>query len=150
MIRSVDEAPPVEILLVEDNPGDHRLTKEALHEGKVYNNLHWVKDGVEALDFLKQRGKYEKVPRPDIILLDLNLPKKDGREVLVEIKQDPNLRAIPVVILTTSAAEEDVLRSYDLHANCYVTKPVDLEKFIVVVQSIDRFWLSVVTLPPGR
>jgi CheY-like chemotaxis protein len=150
MIRSVDEAPPVEILLVEDNPGDHRLTKEALHEGKVYNNLHWVKDGVEALDFLKQRGRHEKAPRPDIILLDLNLPKKDGREVLLEIKQDPNLRAIPVVILTTSAAEEDVLRSYDLHANCYVTKPVDLEKFIVVVQSIDRFWLSVVTLPPGK
>ena len=118
--------------------------------GKVYNNLHWVTDGVEALDFLKQRGKYAKAPRPDIILLDLNLPKKDGREVLSEIKQDQSLRAIPVVILTTSAAEEDVLRSYDLHANCYVTKPVDLEKFIVVVQSIDRFWLSVVTLPPGR
>lgn len=150
MIRSVDEAPPVEILLVEDNPGDHRLTKEALHEGKVYNNLHWVQDGVEAIEFLKQRGKHEKSPRPDIILLDLNLPKKDGRQVLSEIKQDPNLRAIPVVILTTSAAEEDVLRSYDLHANCYVTKPVDLEKFIIVVQSIDRFWLSVVTLPPGR
>ncbi|HUL57597.1 MAG TPA: response regulator [Usitatibacter sp.] len=150
MIRSVDEAPPVEILLVEDNPGDHRLTKEALHEGKVYNNLHWVQDGVEALEFLKQRGKHARAPRPDIILLDLNLPKKDGREVLLEIKQDQALRAIPVVILTTSAAEEDVLRSYDLHANCYVTKPVDLEKFIVVVQSIDRFWLSVVTLPPGK
>jgi CheY-like chemotaxis protein len=150
MIRSVDEAPPVEILLVEDNPGDHRLTKEALHEGKVYNNLHWVQDGVEALEFLKRRGKHEKAPRPDIILLDLNLPKKDGRQVLSEIKQDQELRAIPVVILTTSAAEEDVLRSYDLHANCYVTKPVDLEKFIVVVQSIDRFWLSVVTLPPGK
>ena len=150
MIRSVDEAPPVEILLVEDNPGDHRLTKEALHEGKVYNNLHWVKDGVEALDFLKQRGPHKKAPRPDIILLDLNLPKKDGREVLSEIKKDQELRQIPVVILTTSAAEEDVLRSYDLHANCYVTKPVDLEKFIVVIQSIDRFWLSVVTLPSGR
>ncbi len=103
---------------------------------------------MEALDFLKQRGKHAKAPRPDIILLDLNLPKKDGREVLLEIKQDSDLRAIPVVILTTSQAEEDVLRSYDLHANCYVTKPVDLEKFIVVVQSIDRFWLSVVTLPP--
>lgn len=149
MIRSAEESPPVEILLVEDNPGDHRLTKEALHEGKVYNNLHWVKDGVEAIDFLKQRGKYEKAPRPDIILLDLNLPKKDGREVLSEIKGDRDLRSIPVVILTTSKAEEDVLRSYDLHANCYVTKPVDLEKFIVVIQSIDRFWLSVVTLPPG-
>jgi CheY-like chemotaxis protein len=149
MIRSAEDSPPVEILLVEDNPGDHRLTKEALHEGKVYNNLHWVKDGVEAIDFLKQRGKYDKAPRPDIILLDLNLPKKDGREVLSEIKQDRDLRAIPVVILTTSKAEEDVLKSYDLHANCYVTKPVDLEKFIVVIQSIDRFWLSVVTLPPG-
>jgi CheY-like chemotaxis protein len=148
MIRKAEETPPVEILLVEDNPGDFRLTQEALHEGKVYNNLHWAKDGVEALDFLKQRGKHAKAPRPDIILLDLNLPKKDGREVLLEIKQDADLRAIPVVILTTSQAEEDVLRSYDLHANCYVTKPVDLEKFIVVVQSIDRFWLSVVTLPP--
>ena len=148
MIRSADESPPVEILLVEDNPGDHRLTKEALHEGKVYNNLHWVKDGVEAIEFLKQRGKYAAAPRPDIILLDLNLPKKDGREVLSEIKGDRELRAIPVVILTTSKAEEDVLKSYDLHANCYVTKPVDLEKFIVVIQSIDRFCLSVVTLPP--
>jgi len=150
MIQTVDQSPPVEILLVEDNPGDHRLTKEALHEGKVYNNLHWVKDGVEALEFLKRRGVHANAPRPDIILLDLNLPKKDGREVLSEIKQDPELRAIPVVILTTSKAEEDVLKSYHLHANCYVTKPVDLEKFIVVIQSIDRFWLSVVTLPPGR
>jgi chemotaxis family two-component system response regulator Rcp1 len=149
MIQSSEESPPVEILLVEDNPGDHRLTKEALHEGKVYNNLHWVKDGVEALEFLRQQGKHANAPRPDIILLDLNLPKKDGREVLSEIKGDDDLRAIPVVILTTSQAEEDVLRSYDLHANCYVTKPVDLEKFIVVVQSIDRFWLTVVTLPPG-
>ncbi len=150
MIRNAEEAPPVEILLVEDNPGDHRLTKEALHEGKVYNNLHWARDGVEALDFLMRRGRFADAPRPDIILLDLNLPKKDGRAVLSEIKQDPSLRSIPVVILTTSQAEEDVLKSYDLHANCYVTKPVDLEKFIVVVQSIDRFWLSVVTLPPGK
>jgi CheY-like chemotaxis protein len=150
MIRQAAEVAPVEILLVEDNPGDHRLTKEALHEGKVYNNLHWVQDGVEAIDFLKRRGKHAGSPRPDIILLDLNLPKKDGREVLSEIKGDDDLRAIPVVILTTSQAEEDVLRSYDLHANCYVTKPVDLEKFIVVVQSIDRFWLNVVTLPPGK
>jgi chemotaxis family two-component system response regulator Rcp1 len=150
MIQSQDESPPVEILLVEDNPGDYRLTKEALHEGKVYNNLHWAKDGVEAIEFLKRRGKFANVPRPDIILLDLNLPKKDGREVLSEIKQDGDLRSIPVVILTTSKAEEDVLRSYDLHANCYVTKPVDLDKFIVVVQSIDRFWLTVVTLPTGK
>ena len=143
-------APPVEILLVEDNPADVRLTREALKEGKVYNNLHWAKDGVDALDFLKRRGRHASAPRPDIILLDLNLPKKDGREVLSEIKGDDDLRSIPVVILTTSKAEEDVLRSYDLHANCYVTKPVDLEKFIIVVQSIDRFWLNVVTLPPPK
>ena len=150
MIGKMGEAPPVEILLVEDNPGDYRLTQEALREGKVYNNLHWAKDGVEALDFLNRRGKHAAAPRPDIILLDLNLPKKDGREVLSEIKGDEDLRAIPVVVLTTSKAEEDVLRSYDLHANCYVTKPVDLDKFIVVVQSIDRFWLTVVTLPPAK
>jgi len=141
---------PVEILLVEDNPGDVRLTKEALREGKVYNNLHWAKDGVEALEFLRREGKHAKAPRPDIILLDLNLPKKDGREVLEIIKSDDLLKHIPVVVLTTSKAEEDVLKSYALHANCYVTKPVDLEKFIVVVKSIDRFWLTVVTLPPSR
>ena len=150
MTRKHGEAPPVEILLVEDNPGDYRLTQEALREGKVYNNLHWAKDGEEALEFLHQSGKYAGVPRPDIILLDLNLPKKDGRQVLSEIKSDEELRPIPVVILTTSQAEEDVLRSYDLHANCYVTKPVDLEKFITVVQSIDRFWLTIATLPPVR
>ena len=142
-------APPVEILLVEDNPGDVRLTQEALKEGKVYNNLHWAKDGVEALEFLRRQGKHAKAPRPDIILLDLNLPKKDGREVLAVIKNDADLKHIPVVVLTTSEAEEDVLKSYSLHANCYVTKPVDLEKFIHVVQSIDRFWLTVVTLPPA-
>ena len=142
-------APPVEILLVEDNLGDARLTREALKEGKVYSNLHWAKDGVEALDFLNARGRFEAAPRPDIILLDLNLPRKDGREVLHEIKNDEKLKHIPVVVLTTSKAEEDVLRSYELHANCYVAKPVDLEKFIMVVQSIDRFWLTVVTLPPG-
>jgi CheY-like chemotaxis protein len=149
MAERHEVAPPVEILLVEDNPGDVRLTQEALKEGKVYNNLHWAKDGVEALEFLRQQGKHGKAPRPDIILLDLNLPKKDGREVLAAIKGDPRFRQIPVVILTTSAAEEDVLKSYELHANCYVTKPVDLEKFIQVVQSIDRFWLTVVTLPPN-
>ena len=147
--RERKAAPPVEILLVEDNPGDVRLTKEALKEGKVYNNLHWAKDGVEALDFLKRKGKHAKAPRPDIILLDLNLPKKDGREVLAVVKSDADLKHIPVVVLTTSEAEEDVLKSYSLHANCYVTKPVDLEKFIHVVQSIDRFWLTVVTLPPA-
>ncbi len=143
-------SPPIEILLVEDNPGDMRLTKEALKEGKVYSNLHWAKDGVEALEFLRQEGKFAGAPRPDIILLDLNLPRKDGREVLSIIKNDERLRNIPVVVLTTSKAEEDVLKSYALHANCYVTKPVDLEKFIVVVQSIDKFWLTVVTLPPVK
>ena len=145
----VDENRPVEILLVEDNPGDERLTREALKEGKVYSNLHWVKDGVEAMEFLRRQGKFADVPRPDIILLDLNLPKKDGREVLQDIKNDEKLKRIPVVILTTSKAEEDVLKSYNLHANCYVTKPVDLEKFMVVVKSIDVFWLTVVTLPPN-
>ena len=145
----VDENRPVEILLVEDNPGDERLTREALKEGKVYSNLHWVKDGVEAMEFLRREGKYKDSPRPDIILLDLNLPKKDGREVLHDIKNDDALKRIPVVVLTTSKAEEDVLRTYNLHANCYVTKPVDLEKFIVVVKSIDVFWLTVVTLPPN-
>jgi chemotaxis family two-component system response regulator Rcp1 len=140
---------PVEILLVEDNPGDERLTREALKEGKVYNNFHWVKDGVEAMEFLRRKGKYAGAPRPDIILLDLNLPKMDGREVLQAIKTDGDLKRIPVVVLTTSKAEEDVLRTYSLHANCYVTKPVDLEKFIVVVKSIDAFWLTVVTLPPN-
>ena len=144
-----DGRSPIEILLVEDNPGDERLTREALKEGKVYHNLHWAKDGVEAMEFLQQKGKYKDSPRPDIILLDLNLPKKDGREVLQDIKSDEKLRRIPVVVLTTSKAEEDVLRSYNLHANCYVTKPVDLEKFIVVVKSIDIFWLTVVTLPPN-
>ena len=149
MTEREKNASPVEILLVEDNPGDVRLTKEALKEGKVYNNLTWAKDGVEALEVLRQQGKHAKAPRPDIILLDLNLPKKDGREVLSVIKGDDQLKQIPVVILTTSKAEEDVLKSYELHANCYVTKPVDLEKFIVVVKSIDAFWLTVVTLPPN-
>jgi chemotaxis family two-component system response regulator Rcp1 len=145
-----DGAGPIEILLVEDNPGDMRLTKEALKEGKVYNNLHWAKDGVEALRFLRRDGEFAKAPRPDIILLDLNLPKKDGREVLSIIKNDDKLKHVPVVILTTSKAEEDVVRSYNLHANCYVTKPVDLDKFISVVHAIDRFWLTVVTLPPAK
>ena len=147
--RERGTAPPVEILLVEDNPGDVRLTKEALREGKVYSTLHWAKDGVEALEFLRRQGPHANAPRPDIILLDLNLPKKDGREVLSEIKSDDQLKHIPVVVLTTSKAEEDILRSYELHANCYVTKPVDLDQFIRVVQSIDRFWLTVVTLPPA-
>ena len=138
----------VDILLVEDNPGDVRLTQEALKEAKVLNNLFVVSDGVEALDFLRREGKYANAIRPDIILLDLNLPRKDGREVLSEVKSDPHLRRIPVVILTTSKAEEDVVRTYDLHANCYITKPVDIEQFILVVKSVEEFWFTIVKLPP--
>jgi Response regulators consisting of a CheY-like receiver domain and a winged-helix DNA-binding domain len=150
MIEERGRVTPVEILLVEDNAGDVRLTREALLEGKVYSNLHWAKDGVEALEFLRLEGSHADAPRPDIILLDLNLPKIDGREVLAAIKGDDQLKQIPVVVLTTSKAEEDVLRSYALHANCFITKPVDLDKFILVVKSIDRFWLTVVTLPPPQ
>jgi len=138
----------IEILLVEDNPGDVRLTIEALREGKLANNLQVARDGVEALQFLRRQGPHGNAPRPDLILLDLNLPKKDGREVLAEIKGDPDLRRIPVVILTTSQAEQDIVKSYDLYANCYIAKPVDLESFIRVVRSIDSFWLTVVQLPP--
>jgi CheY-like chemotaxis protein len=138
---------PINILLVEDNPGDVRLTVEALREGKVHNHLSVARDGVEALAFLRREGEFADAPRPDVILLDLNLPKKDGREVLAEIKADERLRRIPVVVLTTSKAEEDILRSYALHANCYVTKPVDLEQFITVVRSIEDFWFSIVRLP---
>jgi len=138
---------PIDILLVEDNPGDIRLTQEALKENKVRNKLHVVRDGVEAMDFLRRENGYAKAPRPGVILLDLNLPKKSGREVLEEIKQDPDLCTIPVVILTTSAAEADVLRSYELNANCYVTKPVDLDRFVKVIQTIEQFWLSIVKLP---
>jgi two-component system, chemotaxis family, response regulator Rcp1 len=137
----------VEILLVEDNPGDVRLTREAMRDAKVGNNLHVMPDGVEALKFLRREPPYASAPTPDIILLDLNLPKKDGREVLAEIKADERLRFIPVVILTTSRADEDVLKSYDLHANCYVTKPVDLDDFMKVIQAIDDFWLTIVRLP---
>jgi CheY-like chemotaxis protein len=137
----------VEILLVEDNPGDARLATEALKDAKVKNNLHWVKDGVEAMAFLRREGKYADAPHPDVILLDLNLPRKDGREVLAEIKQDEGLRRIPVVILTVSNAEEDIIKTYNLHANCYIRKPVDLDQFIEVVKSIDYFWLTIVTLP---
>ncbi|MBU2570749.1 MAG: response regulator [Gammaproteobacteria bacterium] len=136
-----------EFLLVEDNPGDVRLTKEALTESKVKNNLNVVGDGEEAMAFLRRRGRYAEAPRPDVILLDLNLPKKNGREVLEEIKADPSLKRIPVVIITSSEAEQDVLRTYDLHVNCYVNKPVDLEQFIKVVQSIETFWLTIVKLP---
>ncbi len=137
----------IDILLVEDNPGDVRLTVEALKDGKMYNRLHVVEDGVEALRFLRKEGEYANAPRPDLILLDLNLPRADGHEVLAEIKQDDALKRIPVVVLTTSQAEEDVIRSYNLNANCYITKPVDLAQFVKVVHSIEEFWLSIVRLP---
>ncbi len=146
---TVGEGRPIHILLVEDNAGDVRLTREALKEGKVGNSLTVAPDGIEALAILRQEGRYAHEARPDLILLDLNLPKKDGREVLAEIKDNPALKRIPVVVLTTSKAEEDILRTYDLHANCYITKPVDFDKFVSVVRSIDDFWLSVVRLPPG-
>lgn len=138
---------PLEVLLVEDNPGDVRLTREALREGKMRINLHVASDGVEALDFLRSRGPHADAVRPDLILLDLNLPKKDGREVLEDIKADPALRFIPVVVLTSSQAEQDIRRAYDLHANCYVTKPVDLDQFFHVVRSIEDFWFTIVKLP---
>jgi chemotaxis family two-component system response regulator Rcp1 len=139
---------PIEILLVEDNPGDVRLTKEALKEGKVMNVLNTVGDGEEALAYLRRQGAYAQAARPDLILLDLNLPRKSGREVLAEIKEDPELKRIPVVILTVSEAEQDIIKSYNLHANCYITKPVNLEQFVEVVKSIEDFWLTVVLLPP--
>ena len=140
---------PVEILLVEDHPGDVELTVEALKEGKVANHLHVASDGEEAMRFLRREGRHANAPRPDLILLDLNLPRMDGREVLAEIKSDASLKMIPVVVLTTSDAEEDILRTYELHANCYIRKPVDLEQFFQVVKTVDTFWLSIVTLPQG-
>ena len=138
---------PIEILLVEDNPGDVRLTQEALGEAKVRNNLAVAKDGVEALAYLRREAPFEAATRPDLILLDLNLPRKDGREVLAEIKADADLRRLPVVVLTTSSAEKDVLESYNLYANCYITKPVDLDQFVRIVSSIEDFWLTIVKLP---
>jgi chemotaxis family two-component system response regulator Rcp1 len=140
---------PIEILLVEDSPSDTELTLEALREAKMRNHLSSVEDGVQALEFLRRQGKFAQAPRPDLIMLDLNLPRKDGREVLAEIKADLSLQAIPVVVLTTSRAEQDVLRAYNLHANCYITKPVDFEQFLEVIRSIESFWLFVVTLPPN-
>ena len=139
---------PVEILLVEDNPGDVRLAREALKENKVRNNLHVIEDGESAIAFLRKQGKYQNATRPDLILLDLNLPKKDGREVLAEIKADHDLKRIPVVMLTISKAEEDIIRAYDSHVNCYITKPIDLDQFIKVVRSVEDFWLTIVKLPP--
>lgn len=138
---------PIEILMVEDNPGDVRLTQEAFKDNKIKNNMYVAEDGERALDFLYRRNEFEAAVRPDLILLDLNLPKMDGRAVLKEIKEDPNLRRIPVVVLTTSEASEDIVRTYDLHANSYITKPVDFEQFIKVVRTIEDFWFSVVKLP---
>ena len=142
------EARPIEILLVEDSPSDAEFTVEALKEAKVRNHLNLVEDGVQAMEFLRRQGKHAQAPRPDLIMLDLNLPRKDGREVLAELKADDHLKMIPVVVLTTSRAEQDVLRAYQLHANCYITKPVDFQQFLNVVRSIESFWLFVVTLPP--
>jgi CheY-like chemotaxis protein len=141
---------PIEILLVEDSPGDARLAREALQDAKVRNHLHWVDNGEEAMSFLRKEGKHARVPRPDLIQLDLNLPRKDGREVLAEIKEDADLKRIPVVILTVSKDEEDVMKTYNVHANCFITKPLDLNQFIKVVKSIEDFWLTVVKLPPGE
>lgn len=140
----------VEILLVEDNEGDARLAKEALRDSKIRNTIHHVSDGEAAIAFLRREGPFHHAPRPDLVLLDLNLPRKDGREVLADVKADEDLKRIPVVILTVSSAEEDVLRSYNLHANCYITKPLDLAQFMKVVHSIEDFWLTIVKLPPAR
>lgn len=148
-MASRDHGSPIDILVVEDNPGDVRLTRELLKEARVRNVMHVVSDGVEAMAFFRREGPYADAPRPDLVLLDLSLPRKDGRAVLAEVKGDPDLRRIPVVVLTTSRAEQDIRGAYDLHANAYVAKPVDLEQFTLVVGSIESFWLSVVTLPPG-
>lgn len=147
MAANYENGTPIQVLLVEDNPGDVRLTREAFKDAKVHLEIHVVNDGVEALDFLNQRGEYADSPRPDLILLDLNLPRKDGRDVLAEVKADVSLKSIPVVILTTSASDVDIESSYLLHANCYIAKPVDLDGFLTVVRSIDNFWFSVVKLP---
>jgi two-component system, chemotaxis family, response regulator Rcp1 len=147
MMMAPSASAPINILLVEDNPGDVRLTKEALSDAKVLNRLTVATDGLEALAALRREGRFANAPRPDIILLDLNLPRKDGRAVLAEIKKDPDLRRIPVIVLTTSRAEEDVFRTYDLHANCYIPKPLDLDEFITVVKSIEDFWFTVARLP---
>jgi len=146
-MQSNESGKPIEILLVEDNEGDVRLAVEALKDAKIYNHINFVQDGVEAMAYVRKQGKYARALRPDLILLDLNMPKKDGREVLAEIKADPDLRSIPVVILTISQAEQDILKAYDLHANCYITKPVDLGQFNKVVHSIEEFWFTIVKLP---
>jgi len=146
MIDAAD-ATPINILMVEDNDGDARLAEEALKESKLLNMLHRARDGIEAIDFVRRQNGFADAPRPDLILLDLNLPKKDGREVLAELKADDDLKTIPVVVLTTSKADEDILESYQLHANCYITKPVDLDKFLNIVRRLENFWLSIVKLP---
>lgn len=140
----------IDILIVEDNDGDARLIREVLNDNKIFSSLYLARDGVEAMDFLNNKGKYKTSPKPDLIILDLNLPRKDGREVLAEIKSNEELKYIPTVIMTISQAEEDILKSYNLHANCYITKPIDLNQFIKVVKSIEEFWFSIVKLPPKR
>jgi chemotaxis family two-component system response regulator Rcp1 len=146
----VQHAEPIIVLLAEDNPADFQLTAEAMKESKIRNQLFHVNDGVEVLEFLRRKGKYADVPRPDVILMDLNMPRKDGRRALQEIKEDPDLKTIPVVILTVSDAEEDIVKSYNLHANCYVTKPMDLDEFSRVVRGIENFWFTIVKLPPNK
>ena len=151
MKRSVDkklDVRPVDILLVEDNPGDVRLTKEALRDAKVLNEIYVARDGVEAMEFMHHEGSFANVPIPDLILLDLNLPRKDGREVLAEIKKDPKLKHIPIVVLTTSKADEDIVKTYNLHANAYITKPVDLNRFVEIMHALEEFWFTIVKLPP--
>ncbi len=144
----MNEVRPVDILLVEDNPGDVRLTKEALKDAKVLNEIFIARDGVEAMEFLHRKGQFSNVPLPDLILLDLNLPRKDGRQVLAEIKEDPILKHIPVVVLTTSKADEDIIKTYNLHANAYITKPVDLNRFAEIIHILNEFWFTIVKLPP--
>jgi chemotaxis family two-component system response regulator Rcp1 len=148
-MKQQDNSKVVDILLVEDNEGDARLALEAMRDSKIRNKMHHVTDGEEAMAFLRKEGKYANVPRPDLVLLDLNLPKKDGRQVLAEIKNDDELKRIPVVILTVSSAEEDILKTYNLHANCYITNPIDLSQFMKVVRSVEDFWLTIVKLPNG-
>ena len=142
------EAMRVDILLVEDNPGDVRLTKEALKDAKVLNDIYVARDGVEAMEFMHREGSFANVPIPDLILLDLNLPRKDGREVLAEIKKDPKLKHIPIVVLTTSKADEDIIKTYNLHANAYITKPVDINRFVEIMHALEEFWFTIVKLPP--
>ncbi len=150
MEANLGQVRPVDILLVEDNPGDVRLMREAFRDGKLLNRISTVSDGQQAMAFLRKQGSYGQAVRPDLILLDLNLPRKDGREVLAEVKADADLKKIPVVVVTSSEAEQDILKAYELHTNCYITKPVDLVKFVAAVKAIEHFWVSIVRLPPKR